>query len=165
MSEIRLQRELKVPPIEAFLALGEILSEIAAQRGAWRGFALHVGLGELHLSDVGYVAIPVSLTVGKPRSDAHAIDVSFRAVKHPESFPTFTGSVGIEATGPTGANLWLGGGYDVPLQLFGRFFDATIASGVARRTLENLIDDLAQAVVANVDKREYEYVRYQLYER
>lgn len=160
----RLQRNLKVPPVPAFTALVDIITAIDAQQGVWRGFALHIDLGDLHLPDVGYVAIPIRLKAGHRESTAHTVELEFTAAKHPSSFPAFKGSAGIEATGPTGTILWLAGGYDVPLHVFGKFFDRTIAAGIADRTLENLIDDLAEAVVVSVEKREADFMRYRLYE-
>jgi hypothetical protein len=163
VSDVRLQRNLKVPPVPAREALDSVLSSIAAQQGAWRGFALHVALGDLHLPDVGYLAVPIRFTAGSRDPETNAIPIAFEAIEHTSSFPHFTGSAGIDATGPTGSILFLAGGYDVPMQIFGKLIDRTIASGVAQRTLENLTDDLAAAVHAAVDKREAEYVRYRLY--
>ncbi len=165
MSDVRLQHHLNVPPVPAFGAVHEILRAIEAQDGNWRGFALHISLGDLHLADFGYVAVPIALTLGKSHVDSRTVDVRFRALRHPESFPTFNGSMGVDATGPTGAILWLGGGYDVPLHLFGKFLDAAITAGAARRTLENFVADVAAACVALVEKREAEYVRYRMFER
>jgi hypothetical protein len=165
VSDVRLQHHLKVPPVPAFGAVHEILRAIAAQEGNWRGFALHISLGDLHLADFGYVAVPIHLTLGKSHVDSRTIDLTFRAARHPETFPTFNGSMGIDATGPSGAILWLAGGYDVPLHLFGKFLDATIAASAARRTLENFIGDVAAACAALVEKREAEYVRYRMFER
>lgn len=163
VSEIRLQRPLKLPPVPAFTALKEILSCIAGQEGAWRDFTLHVSLGDLHLPDVGYVAVPIALEVGTTDVEQRSVDVRFHSISHAESFPRFSGAAGIDATGPTGSILWVAGDYDVPLNLVGKIFDRTVASGVAERALENFIDDLTVAVVANVDKREAEYARYRLY--
>ncbi len=163
MSEIRLERPLKVPPVPAFIALQEILSAIAAQDRAWSGFALHVSLGDLHLPDVGYVAIPVALSTGGTHAETRAIDLQFTSANNAASFPRFNGAAGIDTIGPAGSILWLAGDYDVPLNLVGRLFDKTVASGIAQRALENLIDDLAVALVANVEKREADYVRYRLY--
>lgn len=163
VSEIRLQRPLKVPPAPAFIALKDILLGIESQRGVWIGFALHVALGDLHLPDVGYVAIPVALTTGESHAETRSIDVQFTSANNAASFPRFGGAVGIDSTGPAGSILWLAGDYDLPLHVFGRLFDKTVASGVAERALENLIDDLAVALVANVEKREAEYIRYRLY--
>jgi hypothetical protein len=165
MSDVRLQRMLNIPPVPAFAALREALSGIAAGDSQWRDFVLHVGLKEVHLPDVGYLAIPIHLTVGQATAGIHEIALTFRAARHPESFPTFNGSAGIDTTGPSGSILWVAGAYDVPLHLFGKLIDATIASGVAQRTLENLADDLAAAVFAMVEKREAEYMRYSLYRR
>lgn len=163
VSAIRLQRPLKVPPVPAFAALKETLFGIAGQEGAWSGFALHVALGDVHLPDVGYVAIPIALTVGETHADTRSIDLQFTSANNAASFPRFTGAAGIDTTGPTGSILWLAGDYDVPLHVVGRLFDKTLASGVAERALGNLADDWAVALIANVEKREAEYARYRLH--
>jgi hypothetical protein len=165
MSNVRLERNLKVPAVPAYEALRAILRAIEAQEGNWRGFALHVSLGDLHLADFGYVAVPVRIAVGREHEDARAVDLTFNAVNQPSSFPTFNGSIGMDAMGTSGAILWLGGGYDVPLLTFGKLIDATLASGVAKRSLENFIDDVAAACTALVERREAEYVRYRMFER
>jgi len=163
VSEIRLQRPLKLPPVPAFTALKEILSCIAGHDGGWRDFTLHVSLGDLHLPDVGYVAVPIALDAGKTDVEQRSVEVRFQSINHAESFPRFTGAAGIDATGPSGSILWIAGDYDVPLNLVGKLLDRTIASGVAERALENFIGDLTVAIVANVEKREAEYARYRLY--
>jgi hypothetical protein len=165
VSDVRLQRNLTIPPVPAYRALHEILQAIAAQEGSWRGFALHISLGDLHLADFGYVAIPIHLTLGKPHAESQAVDLSFRAAHHAGSFPTFKGSMGVDAVGPSDSILWLGGGYDVPLNVFGKLLDASLAAGAANRTLENFVDDMAAACTALVEKREAEYVRYRMSER
>jgi len=165
VTDVRLQRNLKIPPVPAFRALQEILHAIAAQERNWRGFALHLSLGDLRLADFGYVAVPIALQVGKQHADENVLDVTFRASHHPGSFPTFNGTMGVDTQGPSDAILWLGGGYDVPLSLFGKFLDASLASGAAQKTLENFIDDIAAACTALVQKREAEYVRFRMFER
>ena len=165
MSDVRLQRNLKIPAAQAYQALRDILRAIEAQEGSWRGFALHVSLGDLHLADFGYVAVPVRVVVGRDHEDAQAADLTFHAANQSASFPTFNGSIGVDSMGTSGSILWLGGGYDVPLHVLGKFLDATLAARVAKRTLENFIDDLAAACTALVEKREAEYVRYRMFER
>jgi hypothetical protein len=160
---IRLERQLKVPPVPAFSSLKEILSAIAAQDRAWRGFALHVSLGDLRLPDVGYVAVPIALHAGESHAETRSVDFEITAAEHASSFPEFRGAAGIDATGPTGSIFWLAGTYDVPLQIVGKLFDKTIASGIAERALHNLADDFSVAIVAHVDKSEAEYVRYRMY--
>lgn len=165
MSDVRLQRNLKIPAAQAYKALRDILHAIETQEGSWRGFALHVSLGDLHLADFGYVAVPVRVVVGREHEDAQAADLTFHAANQSSSFPTFNGSIGVDGMGTSGSILWLGGGYDVPLHVFGKFLDATLAAGVAKRTLENFIDDLAAACTALVERREADYVRYRMFER
>ncbi len=165
VSDVRLQRNLKIPAVAAYDALREILRAIAAQEGHWRGFALHVSLGDLHLADFGYVAVPVCVVVGKEHVDTRVLDLTFTAANQPSSFPTFNGSIGIDAMGTSGSILWLGGGYDVPLAVFGKMLDSTLAAGVAKRTLKNFVDDMAEACTALVERREVEYVRFRMFER
>jgi hypothetical protein len=165
VSDVRIQRNLKIPAVPAYDALRDILRKIEAEEGSWRGFALHVSLGDLHLADFGYVAVPVRIVVGQEHAGTQAVDLSFSAANQSSSFPTFKGSIGIDAIGPSGAILWLGGDYDVPLHVFGKLFDATLAAGVAKRTLENFASDMAAACTALVEKREAEYVRYRMFER
>ncbi|HEY1654126.1 MAG TPA: hypothetical protein VGF86_03325 [Candidatus Tumulicola sp.] len=165
MSDVRQQRNLKIPAIPAYEALREILRAIEVQEGSWRGFALHVSLGDLHLADFGYVAVPVCVVVGREHEAARAVDLTFNAANQASSFPTFKGSIGVDAMGTSGSILWLGGGYDVPLQIFGKIIDNTLAGGIAKRTLENFIDDIAAACTAFVERREAEYVRYRMFER
>jgi hypothetical protein len=161
--EIELDRELRVPPGPASQALEEVLNGIAEQKGGWRGFALHVRLADLHLPDVGYVAIPIALAVNKDPAKPESFKLKFSAVNSPATFPTFEGTIYLKPDGPSQSLLHLDGAYDVPLHLFGRLLDATLIAGVATRTLENFIDDIAAACTATVDQREEEFVRYRFY--
>lgn len=163
MPEIELERELRVPTGPASQALEDVLRGIAEQQGAWRGFALHVGLADLHFPDVGYVAIPVALSAHKHATQPDWFEVSFSAVHSPAAFPTFKGAICAKADGASQSILYLNGTYDVPLNLVGRLLDATLVAGVATRTLENFIDDIAAACTARVDQREEEFVRYRFY--
>jgi hypothetical protein len=165
MSEVRIEVALNAPPAMAFAALGEILTDIASQTGGWEGFVLHVELGEAGLPDVGYIAIPIGLEVDPAKPGLQQLDVRFRAARHPESFPTFTGAFGIDASGPSGAALWVAGTYDVPMSAAGRIVDATLLRGVAQRALANLLDDVAVACRARIDKREADYARYRMFAR
>jgi hypothetical protein len=161
--ETELERELRVPPGPASQALEDVLNGIAEQKGGWRGFALHVRLADLHLPDVGYVAIPIALTVHKDPAQPERFKLSFSALNSPATFPTFEGAIYLKPDGPSQSLLHLDGAYDVPLHLFGRLLDATLIAGVATRTLENFIDDIAAACTATVDQREEEFVRYRFY--
>lgn len=165
MPEVRLERTLRVPADSAAEALGEMLSAIANQEGPWRGFALHISLGDLHLPDVGYVAVPIQLTVAKRPEHPHTFDITFRSANLPAAFPTFSGSFRVEPSGLGESKLLLTGGYDLPMQIFGNLLDRALAPGVAARSLENFIDEIAAALTARVDAREAEFARYHFYAR
>ena len=164
MPEVRLQRTLRVPADPAADALGRLLKSIADQEGPWRGFALHVSLGDLRLPDVGYVAVPIRLTVEKDAGEARAFDIAFTSENLPAAFPGFKGSVSadpIEAIGES--TLSLRGTYELPMQIFGRLLDAAFTPGIAEKSLENFLEEIARACEAHVNEREAEFARYRYY--
>ncbi len=163
MPDVRLERTLRVPADPGAVALGELLQAIADQEGPWRGFALHISFGELRLPDVGYVAVPIRLQVKKHADNAGLFDVTFSSMNLPAAFPTFHGTFGVEAAGLGESKIVLHGGYDLPMQIFGKFLDRTLTPGLAGRSLENFIDEIAAATQARVDRREAEFARYRFY--
>lgn len=165
MPEVRLTRTLRVPADTAAEALGELLTAIAHQEGPWRGFALHVSLGDLRLPDVGYVAVPIQLTVERHRELPRAFEISFVSANLPAAFPAFKGTVGVDESGLGESTLALRGAYEVPMQLFGKLLDAAFTPGVAERSIENFIDEIGAACEARVNQREAEFIRYRFYAR
>lgn len=163
MAEITLERALRVPADPAAKALEELLKAIADEEGPWRGFALHVSLGDLHLPDVGFVAVPIDLSVNKDPQDAHAFDIAFVSANLPAAFPGFKGRMGVEPGSLGECKLYLRGRYELPMQLFGKLLDAAITPRVADRSLENFIDEIAAACEARVNQREAEFARYHFY--
>jgi hypothetical protein len=163
VTQIRLERTLRVPADPAAEALGELLKAISAQDGPWRGFALHVSLGDLRLPDVGYVAIPINLALEKNPNDAHAFDISFVSSNLPAAFPGFAGTMGLEPGALGESTIYLRGDYELPLHFLGKLLDATLTPRVAERSLENFIDEIAAACEARVNQREAEFARYHFY--
>jgi hypothetical protein len=162
--DVRLQRGLRVPADSAAGALGALLKAIADQEGPWRGFALHVSLGDLRLPDVGYVAIPIRLTVEKKTDEPRAFDITFTSANLPSAFPGFDGSMEVEPSAAIGeSTLYLRGSYELPMQLFGRLLDAAFTPGVAAKSLENFLEEIAMACEARVNEREAEFARYRYY--
>jgi hypothetical protein len=160
--DVRLERNLRVPAESALPVLGDVLTGIGTQEGPWRGFALHVALGDLHLPNVGYVAVPIELTATKD-TEHRAVDITFHAASLPTAFPTFKGEMGVTPGDLGECTLYLTGAYDLPMRIFGNLLDAAIAPGVAARSLENFIDEIAMACQARVDQREAEFARYRYY--
>lgn len=163
MPDVRLERTLRVPADPGATALGELLHAIADQEGPWRGFALHISFGEIHLPDVGYVAVPIRLRVSKREDGGRVFDITFNSMNLPAAFPTFSGAIGVEPAGLGESKLFLRGGYDLPMQIFGSFLDRALAPNLAQRSLENFIDEIAAATQARVDQREAEFARYRFY--
>lgn len=160
MPAIRYEQLLAVAPAPIHSALGEILQGIADQDGAWKDFALHATLGEAGLPDVGYLAVPIHLTIGQVIPGVNQFPIVIRAASHPESFPVFEGAVAAEMSGNASSLLSLGGTYDVPLGVFGSLVNGALVRGLAEHSLRNFLADLAMASVARVEQREAEYIRY-----
>ncbi|MBV8531091.1 MAG: hypothetical protein JO104_07210 [Candidatus Eremiobacteraeota bacterium] len=146
-------------------ALGELLRAIAGQEGPWRGFALHIDLGDLRLPNVGYVSVPIRLTVAKDAAPARAFAIRFTSSSLPAAFPGFKGTMGVEPGDLGESSLYLRGAYELPMQFFGKLFDSALLPHVADRSLENFIDEIGAACQARVDQREAEFARYRFYAR
>lgn len=163
MPEVRLTRKMMVPADSAGPALGELLEAIAGQTGMWRGFALHVSLGDIRLPDVGYVAVPIRLTVVKHPETPNAYDIAFNASSLPAAFPGFQGEMGAEPAGLGESTLYLRGSYELPMHFFGKLLDAALTPRVADRSLENFVEEIGEACEARVNRNEAEYARYRFY--
>lgn len=163
MPKVDLQRSLSVPAVPARSAASFIMHAIEEHRDGWEDFALYLDFGSVGLPDVGYVAIPVSIkNVKEQLEPRHAISFTLCARRMPESFPIFEGAVGIDANGPSDAQAWLGGNYDVPLDAFGGIIDRTFAHGAAEKSLKNMLHEVADAIEARVQQRERDQARYRL---
>lgn len=163
MPTLDLQRALSIPVVPARSAFLAILNEIAQGRGDWEEFALYLNLKSLGLPDVGYVAIPVTLSgLREEHGERDQVHFTIRARRSSQLFPQLNAVAGIDSTGPSSSLLWLGGTYDTPLHTFGRLFDDTLARGAAEKSLNNMLTQLADAVVARVEKREFANARYRM---
>ena len=164
MASVEISRTLRIPPGPAAEALGSLLGAIAAQEGPWRGFALHVGPGELHFPDVGYVAVPIKLTVAKGER-AHEFGIAFTSSNLPAAFPGFKGTIAVGERGLGECTLSLRGEYELPMHFFGRLLDAAMLPRVAEKSLENFVEEIGVACEARVNQREAEFARYRFYAR
>ncbi|HEY2474391.1 MAG TPA: hypothetical protein VGI19_06260, partial [Candidatus Cybelea sp.] len=117
---------------------------------------------DLRLPDVGYVAVPISLTADRIK-DQQAFQITFRSSSLAAAFPTFNGSMGVTPGELGECTLYLTGSYDLPMKIFGNLLDVAVAPGVASRSLENFIAEIATAVEARVNQREEEFARYRYY--
>ena len=165
MPDVRLERTLRVPADPATEALSDLLKAIAGQEGPWRGFALHIALGDLRLPDVGYVAVPIRLSVEREPEERRAFGISFNAASLPEAFPGFKGTMGLRPAGLGESTLYLNGHYELPMHFLGRLLDATLTPHVAERSLENFIEEIGTACEARVNQREADFARYRFYSR
>jgi hypothetical protein len=162
MPDVWIEREVFAPAPLVFAALGEILHGIAEQSGGWKGFAFHVDLGDLRVPDVGYVAIPIVLSV-KAMAPQTSYEIVIAAARHADTFPVFSGTLSIEPH-DSSTKLQMHGAYEVPMRFLGAFVDATLARGIASRSLENFMSDLAAGVAAQIDKRAAEFMRYAMFQ-
>lgn len=163
MPQVELQRPLSVPAVPARSAASYIFHAIEEHRDDWSEFSLYLNFASLGLPDVGYVAIPVAVCDVKEQLEPrHEIRFTLHARRIPEAFPTFSGAAGIDASGPSSAEMWLSGDYTPPLQAIGGVFDQIFAHHSAQKSLENMLNELADAVEARVQQRERANARYRL---
>lgn len=163
MAKVEMERPLSVPVVPARAAASEILREISMERGRWGEFALYVMLSSLGLPDVGYVSIPVVITdITESLEPRHEIHFKMCARRNKDAFPTFDGGIGVDGNGPSNSIMWLAGTYDVPMHGLGAVLDKMLGGGVAEQSLYNMLDELADAIQAKVEKRELADVRYRL---
>lgn len=163
MANVDIERALTVPAVPARASLSTIMHHIESRRGEWADFALYLNFGAIALPDVGYVAIPVTISIVEETTEPrHQIKFSLHARRKAEAFPTFEGAVGIDSTGPSNALVWLSGAYEVPLKSFGAIFDRMVARGTAEKALQNMVSELANAIVAHVEQRELADARYRM---
>ncbi len=163
MPKVEMERPLSVPAVPARSAASSILHAIEARSGGWDEFALYLDFGALGLPDVGYIAVPVAISkVTEILEPRHEIAFVLKARRSPEAFPVFTGGIGIEATGPSLSQIWLGGNYELPMHALGGFINQTLAHGAAEKTLDNMLSELADAIEAHVQQRERAHARYRL---
>lgn len=163
MPQVELQRSLNVPAVPARSAASYILHAIEGKRDDWGEFALYLNFASLGLPDVGYVAIPVTVSGVKEQLEPrHEIHFTMRARRIPDAFPTFNGAIGVDASGPSSAQMWLAGDYQAPLKAIGGIFDEIFAHHTAEKTLENMLSELADAIEARVQQRERANARYRL---
>lgn len=163
MRHIERQRPLRVPAVPARSAASSILRAIESQREGWNDFALYLDFAALGLPDVGYVAIPVRIDVrGEQTEPRHEIRFTMRARRSPEAFPVFDGAIGVDAAGPSSAQLWLAGTYEGPKHGVTALLERGFATGASDKTLENMLRELADAIESRVEQRERASARYRL---
>lgn len=163
MPKLELQRMLKIPVIPARAAIASIVHDIADEKNGWAQFALYATLGSLGLPDVGYLAVPARMYEVKEQVEPnHEIRFRLQSKRSPDAFPTFDGAMGIDGTGASTSTMWLAGTYEVPMGGLGSIVNQTMMRGIAEKTLANMIDELAEAIVARAEKREMAETRYRL---
>jgi hypothetical protein len=163
MPQVQMERPLNVPVVPARAAASEIVKEISEERGKWSDFALYARFETLGLPDVGYVAIPVTVdNVKESLEPRHEISFRLRARRSKELFPMFDGGIGIDGTGPSNATMWLSGTYDIPMKGLGIVLNSVVLPRVAEQSLTNMLNELADAIEARVQKRQIDDVRYRL---
>jgi hypothetical protein len=163
MASVQMERPLNVPVVPARAAASEIFRDMSEGKGKWGDFALYVSFATLGLPDVGYIAIPASVEMLEERTEPrHEIRFTLHARRKKEAFPTFEGAIGIDGNGPSSSTMWLAGTYTVPMQGLGAMLDQMLASGVAEKSLENMLEELAMSIEAKVQKHELADVRYRL---
>jgi hypothetical protein len=98
------------------------------------------------------VAVPVVLdTDARTAPYDGDIAVTLRARSNAGFFPTFSGTIGVEENGLSHSRVSLRGSYQAPLGVMGAAIDAVALRGVARSSLERMLDALIHRAVERID--------------
>lgn len=91
-------------------------------------------------------------TVTVDEAAAH-VPISWHPVAHERVLPDFDGVLAIEPDVSGNTRLALRGSYQVPLGPVGRFGDSVVGRRVARRSLSDLLEEMAGRLDRAVDRR------------
>lgn len=168
MPHINIQRSVPFPAPLFEQALEYVLGNIAEQNGPWRDFALHVALGEFGLPDIGYITIPIRLTIKTETVDASAqrrIDLHIETARYPKSSPVFTGTCGVDVVETSHSTVWVDGDYEIPSESILAAIETSDKMGLGQRfekALQNFVDDLVTACDSHINETEKDFMRYRL---
>lgn len=141
--------------LPAPLVSGLLVSHVKEMEGLGatayrRGEELHSRVGP-----GGRVAKEVVVALGSPHMSRSGmvLPVSWRATGAPALFPRLEGELGIEATGPGRAAIHLRASYRVPLGSMGELVDRLLLSRLARSTVADWVDRIAEWVTQEASMR------------
>ena len=153
MKPVEMHVDLPLPASAARDEALELFAALGRHEAPFDDLALAVGLRALHIPVGGEVRIPVSTQVELAPTRWEAT-VELEATDHPGLFPRFQGTLTLNPVGVTTSELWLQGTYHAPLGGLGERIDATLLHGAAERSLHELLDRIAAAIVAKIRERE-----------
>jgi hypothetical protein len=146
MGRVHERRSVEVPLAEASRYFGRYVRDVESE-----------GLGRIVLT----VKVPLErLGIDRCIAASKAVSVHFAALAQTDAvkqrmavswepegggmFPTFSGTVGVDAKDMAGASfITLDGSYDPPLAIIGDAFDEIVRQNIARKTARNLLDEIA----------------------
>jgi len=146
MRHISQRREVHCPYVRALLYLDRYLAHIGwSERSTVVTLRLRFPIGP---DDAGLgLAIDKEAIAMLERSSKHLgleqrIAVTWRPELEQEPFPTFTGTLALEAATPKACALTLDGTYEPPLGIAGKVFDAALGRRIAEATAEQLLKEI-----------------------
>ncbi len=148
--KISISREMPVARTFARDAVKKTLLELQKENRP-DGVSLGTGSAAGEKRDVR-VEVPIDLeTTAKLARWNEDFSVAVRAHASVGAFPTFAGSLAIRETAADCAQVTLSGEYHVPLGLLGAAIDAVALNGVARSSLERLLDRIVRGAMERID--------------
>jgi len=146
MGSVHERRSVEVPLTEASRYFGRYVRDVESECLGRIVLTVKVPLERLGIDRC--VALSKAVWVHfSPVADASGPERRMAVSWEPEGggmFPTFRGTVGLEADGTASASfVTLDGSYDPPLAVVGEAFDAILGKHIARQTARNLLDEIA----------------------
>ncbi len=145
---IELREPIAMAPAAARESLGRVIHALASNADARP--ALEVSLRDLHAPSSGSVQIPIAIEVQDHARKSEYV-LGLRATSR-GFFPAFEGTLSLNALGKD-CELWLQGKYRPPLGVVGTLLDTTLLRGVAKRSLQRMLQRISDGVFR--DAREH----------
>lgn len=148
---------LKFPPNLVCESLLRVVPAIAQGKPPYESLAMSVTLRDLRIGATGEVQIPIRTRVQR-EDESWGCALDIQAADKERFFPKFRGRLTIV---PVDAycELWLEGGYEVPLGSVGALLDATVLRGAAKNSLWKFLQWLVDDIKADVRRGALRYER------
>ena len=120
-------------------ALFSVMPTIQAGKPPYDSLGLAVSYRDVRIDLEGRLQVPIDVDA-RPRRLRWECDLTIEAQHGKRLFPRFTGTLSVMPSTNNTSELWLQGYYEVPFGTPGELFDAHVAPGAARQSLQHFVD-------------------------
>ena len=151
---MQLEALIDVPPLSALNACRSLFVDHTCE---WEELDLVVPLYALHVPVAASLHVPVAVHFAQSGADRFTVRIDAR--EQSSLYPRFYGELTVRQERRSSAAIVLTGSYRVPLWLFGRAVDMVLFRGIARESMEQLLQRLAKRIQEAAHHAESAYAR------